>query len=136
MLTEQTEKCTIHSILPAINHWLGCSGNFWTGRSHPELVTLSWLLFCIKLLRMTMYNVSVSMFVVQTATPACSASSRPLNLTGNSGSLTSPLYPSYYSNNADCQWLIVSPSADTVRIPLQLVYGGNGIIHLRSCVGR
>jgi len=36
------------------------------------------------------------------------ADSRPLELTGFSGSLTSVNYPSNYENSADCQWLIRS----------------------------
>jgi hypothetical protein len=52
---------------------------------------------------------------------ACVASSRPAGLTGSSGTFTSPLYPGYYSNNANCQWLITAPSSDQ-KIVLQFTY--------------
>jgi hypothetical protein len=39
---------------------------------------------------------------------ACSADSRPLELTDYSGWFVSPEYPEQYPNNANCQWLIRS----------------------------
>jgi len=48
---------------------------------------------------------------------ACSPDTRPLQLTGNYGTLTSPNYPGSYPNNADCRWLITAVGAnDTVVI--------------------
>jgi len=41
---------------------------------------------------------------------ACSPTDRPLDLTGNSGTLTSSNYPSNYDNDADCQWRIMAIS--------------------------
>jgi CUB domain len=47
-------------------------------------------------------------------TAACVPASRPATMTGLTGDLTSPMYPNYYVNNADCRWLIVSPYPDGV----------------------
>lgn len=51
------------------------------------------------------------------ADDACSANFRPADIVvdGFGASITSPNFPGYYPNNADCQWRITSSSSGQVR---------------------
>jgi CUB domain len=46
----------------------------------------------------------------------CSPATQPAELTGLTGTFTSPNYPADYNNNADCQWRITAPYSQGVSI--------------------
>ena len=62
-------------------------------------------------------QISVSPDEAPLDNPCAPGSKRPLVInTSISGELTTPNYPSPYSNNADCRWMITSQDGVLVRI--------------------